>query len=42
VDFVSQVEKKCKAESGTFFIFTNWWKHTMATLLYMPVELYVS
>lgn len=36
-----EVEKKCKAESGTFFIFTNWWKHTMATLLYMPVELYV-
>lgn len=22
--------------------FTNWWKHTMTTLLSMPVELYVS
>eukprot|EP00438_Fugacium_kawagutii_P009104 Skav217842 [mRNA] locus=scaffold3024:24359:43523:+ [translate_table: standard] len=37
-----EVEKKCKAESGTFFLFTNWWKHTMSTLLYMPVELYVK
>ncbi|CAJ1370837.1 unnamed protein product [Effrenium voratum] len=36
-----EVEKKCNAEGGTFFMFTNWWKHAMTSLLYMPVELYV-
>ena len=35
-----EVEKKCN-EKGTFFFFTNWWKHAMMSLLYMPVELYV-
>ena len=38
-NIASQVEKKCN-EKGTFF-FTNWWKHAMMSLLYMPVELYV-
>jgi len=38
----AEVEKKCKEESGTFMFFTNWWKHTMTTLLSMPVELYVK
>jgi len=36
-----EVEKKCN-EKGTFFFFTNWWKHAMMSLLYMPVELYVK
>ena len=35
------MEKKC-SEKGTFFFFTNWWKHAMMSLLYMPVELYVQ
>ena len=38
---VVEVEKKCN-EKGTFFFFTNWWKHAMMSLLYMPVELYVQ
>ncbi|CAE7596593.1 ANXA6 [Symbiodinium pilosum] len=36
-----EVEKKSN-EKGTFFFFTNWWKHAMTSLLHMPVELYVK
>ncbi|CAE7768150.1 Anxa6 [Symbiodinium sp. CCMP2456] len=36
-----EVEKKCN-EKGTFFFFTNWWKHAMLSLTSLPVELYVK
>ncbi|CAJ1448770.1 unnamed protein product [Effrenium voratum] len=36
-----ELEKKCEAEGSTFFMFTNYWKHAMTSLLLMPVELYV-
>lgn len=36
-----EVEKKCN-EKGTFFFFTNWWKHAMLSLTCLPVELFVK
>jgi len=41
-DMKTNLISKCKEEHGTYYIFTDWWKHTMLSLLDMPVERYVK